>query len=62
MRQFVYESEENENSEGIVMKKKGFNSEVIYLKKKRVKVLNNVPKVRIVHNLFKNASVTDIVE
>lgn len=61
MRQFVYESEENENSEGIIMKKK-FNSEVIYLKKKRVKVLNNIPKVRIVHNRFKNASVTHIVE
>lgn len=63
MRQFIYETEENEQAENIVVKKKEeLDNEAVYRKQKPLKVLNNLPKVRVVNNCFKNASVSNIIE
>lgn len=64
MRQFVYETEDDETSEGGVKKisEEVFNSKIIYRKQKPLKVLNNLAKVRVVNSKLKKASVTHIIK
>lgn len=64
MRQFVYETEDDETSEGGVKKinEEVFNSKIIYKKQKPLKVLNNLPKVRVVNSKLKRASVAHIIK
>lgn len=63
MRQFVYETEDEETSEGGVKKisEDVFNSKIIYRKQKPLKVLNNLPKVRVVNSKLKKASISHII-
>lgn len=64
MRQFVYETEDDANSEGVVKKisEEIFDSKVIYRKQKPLKILNNLPKVRVVDSKLKKASVAQIIK
>lgn len=65
MRQFVYETEDDENNgEGGIKKlsEEIYDSKVIYRKKKPLKVLINLPKVRVVNIKLKRASVAHIIK
>lgn len=64
MRQFVYETEDDANSENVAKKinEEIFDSKVIYRKQKPLKILNNLPKVRVVDNKLKKASVAQIIK
>lgn len=64
MRQFVYETEDDETSEGGVKKvsEEIFDSKIIYRKQKPLKVLNNLPKVRDVNSKLKKISVAHIIK
>ncbi|KAI4457603.1 sodium leak channel non-selective protein [Holotrichia oblita] len=63
MRQFVYETEDDENSENSVKKisEEVFDSKIIYRKQKPLKILNNLPKVRVVNSKLKRASIAHII-
>lgn len=63
MRQFVYETEDDETSEGGIKKisEEVFNSKIIYRKQKPLRVLNNLPKVRVVNSKLKKASIAHII-
>ncbi|KAL3268371.1 hypothetical protein HHI36_007487 [Cryptolaemus montrouzieri] len=63
MRQFVYETEEDENSESSVkkMNEEIFDSKIIYRKQKPLKVMNNLPKVRAANTKLKKTSVAYII-
>ncbi|XP_031343875.1 sodium leak channel non-selective protein-like isoform X3 [Photinus pyralis] len=63
MRQFVYETEDDPNSENVAKKisEEVFDSKVIYRKQKPLKVLYNLPKVRVVDSKLKKASIAHIV-
>ncbi|EEZ98774.1 sodium leak channel NALCN [Tribolium castaneum] len=63
MRQFVYETEEDENSEGGIKKlsEETYDSKIIYRKQKPLKVLNNLPKVRVENIKLKKTSVSFII-
>lgn len=64
MRQFVYETEDDENSENSVKKisEEVFDSKIIYRKQKPLKILNNLPKVRVVNSKLKRASIAHIIK
>lgn len=64
MRQFVYETEDDENSEGGVKKinEEIFDSKIIYRKQKPLQILNNLPKVRVVNSKLKKISVANIIK
>ncbi|XP_050511308.1 sodium leak channel NALCN isoform X1 [Diabrotica virgifera virgifera] len=63
MRQFVYETEDDENSEGGIKKlcEEVFDTKVIYRKQKPLKILNNLTKVRTVNLKLKKTAVAQIV-
>ncbi|CAH1113399.1 unnamed protein product [Psylliodes chrysocephalus] len=63
MRQFVYETEDDENSEGGIKKlcEEVFDTKVIYRKQKPLKILNNLTKVRVVNLKLKKTAVAQIV-
>lgn len=63
MRQFVYETEDDETCESGVKKinEEVFNSKIIYRKQKPLKVINNLPKVRVVNSKLKKASISHII-
>lgn len=65
MRQFVYETEDDENSESAGLKKISeeiFDSKIIYRKQKPLKVLNNLKKVRVENIKLKKTSVAHIIK
>lgn len=64
MRQFVYETEDDENSEGGIKKlcEEVFDTKVIYRKQKPLKILNNLTKVRVVNLKLKKTAVAQIVK
>lgn len=64
MRQFVYETEDDENSEGGIKKisEEVFDSKIVYRKQKPLKVLNNLPKVRVVNLKLKKTAVAHIIK
>ncbi|XP_023021091.2 sodium leak channel non-selective protein na isoform X2 [Leptinotarsa decemlineata] len=63
MRQFVSETEDDENSEGGIKKisEEVFDSKIIYRKQKPLKILNNLPKVRVVNLKLKKTAVAHII-
>ncbi|KAG5889289.1 hypothetical protein JTB14_007050 [Gonioctena quinquepunctata] len=63
MRQFVYETEDDENSEGGIKKisEEVFDSKIIYRKQKPLKILINLPKVRVVNLKLKKTAVAHII-
>nr|XP_022905001.1 sodium leak channel non-selective protein [Onthophagus taurus] len=63
MRQFVCETEDDENSEGSVKKisEEIFDTKVMYRKQKPLKILNNVPKVRVGHPKLKKTAIAHII-
>lgn len=63
MRQFVYETEDDENSEaGIKKVEEVFDSKIIYRKQKPLKILNDLPKVRVVNTKLKKTSISHIIK
>ncbi|CAH1967577.1 unnamed protein product [Acanthoscelides obtectus] len=63
MRQFVYENEEEDTAE-ISIKKANedvFDTKVIYRKQKPLKVLNELPKVRVATTKLKKTAVSQII-
>lgn len=64
MRQFVYETEDDEGSEGGIKKlnEEIFDSKIIYRKQKPIRVLNTLPKVRMVNSKLKKISVAHIIK
>lgn len=64
MRQFVYETEDDENAEGVIKKlhEEVYDSKIVYRKQKPLRVLNNLPKVRVVNSNLKKTAVADIIE
>lgn len=63
MRQFVYETEDDENSEaGIKKVEEVFDSKIIYRKQKPLKILNDLPKVRAVNTKLKKTSISHIIK
>lgn len=65
MRQFVYETEDDENCSDCVIKKISddiYDSKIVYRKKKPLKVLINLPKVRVVNSKLKKTSVAHIIK
>lgn len=64
MRQFVYETEDDENSESGVKKinEETYNAKIIYRKQKPLSILNNLPKVRVVNSKLKKISVAHIIK
>ncbi|XP_018580232.1 sodium leak channel non-selective protein isoform X2 [Anoplophora glabripennis] len=64
MRQFVYETEDDENSESGIKKisEEVFDSKIVYRKQKPLKVLNNLPKVRVVNLKLKKTAVAHIID
>lgn len=64
MRQFVYETEDDEGSESGIKKlnEEIFDSKIIYRKQKPLKILNNLPKVRVVNSKLKKISVANIIK
>lgn len=64
MRQFVYETEDDENVEGGVKKitEETYDTKVIYRKQKPLKILNDLPKVRTVNSKLKKTSVAQIIK
>ncbi|KAJ8956573.1 hypothetical protein NQ314_006700 [Rhamnusium bicolor] len=63
MRQFVYETEDDENSEAGIKKinEEVFDSKIVYRKQKPLKILNNLPKVRVVNLKLKKTAVAHII-
>nr|XP_023021091.1 sodium leak channel non-selective protein isoform X2 [Leptinotarsa decemlineata] len=63
MRQFVSETEDDDNSEGGIKKisEEVFDSKIIYRKQKPLKILNNLPKVRVVNLKLKKTAVAHII-
>ncbi|CAH1155079.1 unnamed protein product [Phaedon cochleariae] len=63
MRQFVYETEEDENSESGLKKisEEVFDSKIIYRKQKPLRILNDLAKVRVVNLKLKKTSVAHII-
>lgn len=64
MRQFVYETEDDENSEGVIKKisEEVYDTKIVYRKQKPLKVLNNLPKVRVANSKLKKATVAHILK
>ncbi|KAJ3664869.1 hypothetical protein Zmor_000408 [Zophobas morio] len=64
MRQFVYETEDDENSESGIKKlnEELFDTKIIYRKQKPLKVLNTLPKVRVENTKLKKTSVSYIIK
>lgn len=64
MRQFVYENEEDENSESSIKKlnEEVFDSKIIYRKQKPIKVMNSLPKVRRANDKLKKTSISYIIK
>ncbi|XP_065156666.1 sodium leak channel NALCN isoform X2 [Atheta coriaria] len=63
MRQFVFETENGENSEGLKkLSEEIFDSKIIYRKQRPLKILNNnIPKVRVINFKLKKTSVAHII-
>lgn len=63
MRQFVYETEDDENSEiGLKKIEEVFDSKIVYRKQKPLKILNDLTKVRVVNNKLKKTSISHIIK
>lgn len=64
MRQFVYETEEDENSEAGIkkMNEEVYDTKIVYRKQKPLNVLNNLPKVRVVNSKLKKTAVAHIIK
>lgn len=64
MRQFVYEMEDDESSEGGLKKisEEIFDSKIVYRKQKPVKTLNDLPKVRHVGIKLRRSAITHILK
>ena len=61
MRQFVYEMEEDDYSEGVKKVSEVFDSKIVYRKKKPVKILSDTPKVRHISTDLKKAAINYII-
>nr|CAI5822883.1 unnamed protein product [Callosobruchus analis] len=63
MRQFVYENEEEDSTEVSIKKANDdvFDTKVIYRKQKPLKVLNELPKVRVATTKLKKTAVSQII-
>ncbi|VEN39964.1 unnamed protein product [Callosobruchus maculatus] len=63
MRQFVYENEEEDSTEISIKKANDdvFDTKVIYRKQKPLKVLNELPKVRVATTKLKKTAVSQII-
>lgn len=64
MRQFVYETEEDENPESYMKKisQEVFDSKIPYRKQKPLKILNILPKVRSSNSKLKKTSIIQIIK
>lgn len=64
MRQFVYETEDDENSESGIKKlnEEMFDNKVIYRKQKPLRVLSTLPKVRVANDSLKKTSIVHIIK
>lgn len=64
MRQFVYEMEDDDNSEGALKKisEEIFDSKIVYRKQKPVKILNDLPKVRTVSTKLRKSAISHIIK
>lgn len=62
MRQFVYEMEEDELSEGMKKVSEVFDSKIVYRKKKPVLIMTDTPKVRNISNDLRKAAVNYIIK
>lgn len=62
MRQFVYETEDDENSESCLKKpQECIDTKIVYRKQKPLKILNDLTKVRVVNNKLKKTSIQHII-
>ncbi|XP_076258315.1 sodium leak channel non-selective protein na isoform X4 [Rhynchophorus ferrugineus] len=64
MRQFVYETEDEENSETGIKRltaEEMFDSKIVYRKQRPLQILNKLPKVRSVNIKLKKTSVSHII-
>ncbi|KAJ8920483.1 hypothetical protein NQ315_005352 [Exocentrus adspersus] len=64
MRQFVYETEDDENSKGAIQKiseEVDDDSKIVYRKQKSLKVLSTLPKVRVVNLELKKTAVAHFI-
>lgn len=64
MRQFVYEMEDDETSEGGLKKisEEIFDSKIVYRKQKPVKIMNDLRKVRTVSTKLRKSAVCYIIK
>lgn len=64
MRQFVYEMEDDETSEGGLKKisEEIFDSKIVYRKQKAVKILNDLRKVRTVSTKLRKSAICHIIK
>lgn len=64
MRQFVYEMEDEEGSEGLMKKisEEIFDTKVIYRKQKPIRTLNDLPKVRTVGIKLRKSAIAHIIK
>lgn len=62
MRQFVYEMEEDEFSEGGKKVSEVFDSKIVYRKKKPVQIMMDPPKVRNISNELRKAAINYIIK
>lgn len=62
MRQFVYETEDDENYETTLKKcEEDYHTKIVYRKQKPLKIINELTKVRVVNNKLKKTAVSQII-
>ena len=64
MRQFVYETEDDENTETGIKRQTAeemFDSKIVYRKQRPLHILNKLPKVRSVNIKLKKTTVSHII-
>lgn len=64
MRQFVYETEDDENSETGIKRltaEEMFDSKIVYRKQRPLNIMNKLPKVRSVNIKLKKTTVSHII-
>lgn len=64
MRQFVYETEDEENTETGIKRLTAdemFDSKIVYRKQRPLNILNKLPKVRTVNIKLKRTTVSHII-